>query len=118
MFYANLDIACRENNTTVNQLAKDMNIPRPTVYSWKKNGYTPRPHLVNEIAHTLHIEPEALVAEPVKTNKIPSKTVQKNASPTDTKQTLIASFNHLNPRGQKVAISRLKELTEIKRYAN
>ena len=108
MFYNNLTAVCEQNNTTVSNLAKSLEIPRPTVYSWKRNGATPRPAVVSKIADYLKVEPAKLVDEK-----------KDSPKPTnDVKKQMLDSFKNLNPRGQKIAASRIKELTEITRYAN
>lgn len=108
MFYDNLATICEQNNTTVSNLAKTLEIPRPTVYSWKNNGATPRPAVVGKITDYLKVEPAKLV-DGKKDGTKPANDVRKQ---------MLDSFKVLNPRGQKIAASRIKELTEIARYAN
>lgn len=105
MFYNTLETICKNHNTDVMSVTKELQIPNTTVYAWKRNGYTPRPNVVNKIAAKLDVEPTVFVEQ---------KTAQTT---TDPKKDLLSAFKNLSPRGQKIAVARVKELGEIQKYA-
>lgn len=111
MFYSNLVSACEQRNTNVTEMAKTLSIPRPTVYSWKRNGYTPRPQVVSKIADYLEIKPETL------TTKQPEPKQTKPRRPRVTENQITDIFNSLNPTGKRTLIARGKELAQLKAYA-
>lgn len=102
MFYENLESVCKKHETTVTNLANELSIPRTTIYSWKRNGCTPRPNIVSKLAQKLDVTPDELT--------------KANKPANDPKKELMNAFKSLNPRGQKTAITRVKELSEINRY--
>lgn len=111
MFYQNFVTACEKNNTTPSAVRKELKIPQPTMHSWKIDGATPRPATIEKIAGYLNVEPSQLTEE-----KPGKKQKPDDKKPTEPKSILIAAFESLNNRGQKVAVSRLKELNQIHRY--
>lgn len=106
MFYDNLTQACKQHDTDVMNLTHELEIPRTTVYAWKRNGYTPRPAVVAKIAKKLDMEPDKL------TGAGDGKTKTD-----DPKKALLGAFKNLNAKGQKAAVARVRELGEISRYA-
>lgn len=104
MFYDNLAQACKQHDTNVMSLTGELNIPRTTVYAWKRNGYTPRQDVVAKIAQRLDMEPTKLTGD-------------DKPKADDPKKALLGAFKNLNARGQKAAVARVKELGEISRYA-
>lgn len=110
MFYENFVNACQQNNTTPTDVQKQLGIPRPTMSSWKHSGATPRSAMVEKIASHLKIEPSKLI------DGKPSDKKPEKKDPVEQKSLLLDAFNTLNPRGQKIAVSRLKELNQIQRY--
>ena len=109
MFYDNLAQVCESNNTKPYAVCKALSIPHPTMYSWRKNGSTPRPAVVSKLADYLKVEPDKLLNEP-------KHKVTKKTTSTSDKSKLLEAFDSLNARGQTTAVTRLKELSQIQKY--
>lgn len=123
---ANIQLARKRAGLTQNELGEKMGVSGSMIGQWENDLRSPKAETLLKIADALDIS--ILDIFPSR-NDIISKLVYQEGfeesqdelrecgySFSDEEMKLIESFSELNLSGQKVAIERVKELTEISKY--
>lgn len=109
-----------EKGLSQKKLADMIGVSQTAVYSWEKGNMLPKFEQMQRIAAALDVTLDELDSESSKRilkdffeeiNKATTETM-KGAK----EAVLISSFRSLNNSGQKEALKRVSELTEIKKY--
>nr|WP_325301986.1 helix-turn-helix transcriptional regulator [uncultured Dysosmobacter sp.] len=116
MFYDNFLAACREKQTTPAQVRKALGISQSTMASWKSRSLTPKYGTVQKIADYLQIDWISLVPEDEQAETVITHMKEVLGNLSSPKARIDAALDKLNDTGQKEAIRRVEELTEVPKY--
>lgn len=144
MFYDVFLGLCKEFNVTPAKVRKDLGISQSTMASWKSRNLTPNAQTFIQIAEYFHTTPAYLMGNKLEKNpeilaqhaydklkgrfKISWSGDEESHDMTyldylnifkksgELQIKYISLFDRLNSRGQREAVKRIEELTEIPRY--